>query len=68
VIILGKKIKINKTLREKCGLNQEALALKLGVDRTTVVKWESGGALPRTGMLPVIAKTLQCKIDDLFCS
>lgn len=59
-------LRLNKKLREKRKMKQQELADMLKVDRTTVTKWESGDALPRAGMLPVIATALKCKIDDLL--
>jgi putative HTH-type transcriptional regulator len=47
-------------------LTQIELAKMLNVDRSTVAKWETGGALPTADKLPKIAKALNCKIDDLF--
>ena len=63
-----RSLRINRKIREEQKMEQAELASKLNVDMTTVVKWESGGALPRTSMLPTIAKVLGCKIDDLFIS
>lgn len=57
------KIKHN---RELVGLTQNDLAVKLGVDRSTVAKWETGEAFPRADKLPQLAEILGCKIDDLF--
>lgn len=59
------KMQIGK-FREDIGMGQSELANRLKVDRTTVVKWETGNALPRTSMLPKLAKVLRCSIDDLF--
>lgn len=61
------KLKLDSGLREAAKLTQDALAEKLRVDRSTVAKWETGGALPRAGMLPKIASILGCSIDALFC-
>lgn len=55
-----------KELREKRKLTQEALAKQLGIDRTTVAKWESGDNMPRAGMLLTLAKILRCKVDFLL--
>lgn len=55
-----------KELREKRKLTQEALANQLGIDRTTVAKWESGENMPRAGMLLALAKILRCKVDFLL--
>jgi transcriptional regulator with XRE-family HTH domain len=61
-VIVGKL----RELREKRKLTQEALAKQLGIDRTTVAKWESGENMPRAGMLLTLAKVLRCKVDFLL--
>jgi transcriptional regulator with XRE-family HTH domain len=61
------KMKLDRALRDAAKLTQDGLAEKLGVDRSTVAKWETGDALPRAGMLPKIASIFGCSIDDLFC-
>lgn len=55
-----------KDLRTAKKMTQREFAAALGVDRTTVAKWETGAALPRADMLPKIAKLLGCTISDLF--
>ena len=55
-----------KVLRENALMTQAQLAAKVYVDRSAVAKWETGAACPSTDKLPVIAKALGCKIDDLF--
>ena len=40
---MGERI---KNLRESRGLSQEGLGKILGVDRTTIVKWETGASRP----------------------
>jgi len=55
-----------KEIREKVKITQHDLAEKLGIDRSTVSKWESGVALPRAEQLPALATVLQCSIDDLY--
>lgn len=52
--------------RKKCGMKQEDLAKELGVDRSSVAKWETGKAMPRAKMLRKIAKVLNCTLDDLL--
>lgn len=47
-------------------MTQLKLSEHLGVDRSTIAKWESGEAMPTADKLPRIAKILNCKIDDLF--
>lgn len=48
------------------GLSQAELAEVLGVSRTTVTMWETTKSRPNVDMLPAIAKTLGCSIDELF--
>ena len=55
-----------KELREAAGMTQSALAEKVGVDRTSVSKWETGAAFPASGKLPRIAEVLGCTVSDLF--
>ena len=51
--------------RKERKLKQSELALLIGVTRTTVTKWESGEANPRTDRLLKIANALRCSVDDL---
>ena len=53
-------------LRKKSGMTQLELSKYLGVDRSTIAKWETGEVMPTADKLPRIAKILHCKIDDLF--
>lgn len=55
-----------KEVREKANLTQEQLANLINVDRSTITKWETGEASPRSDKLPMLAKVLDCWIDDLF--
>lgn len=55
-----------KELRLSAGLTQKQLAEQLSVERSTVSKWETGEASPRAEVIPQIAKTLHCSVDDLF--
>ena len=49
-------------------MNQEDLAFILGVDRTTISKWETGICYPRSELLPRIASALNCTVDELLKS
>lgn len=57
-----------KTLREKMNMTQTELAEKVGIKRSTVAMWETGGNMPTAAKLPAIAKALNCTIDDLYQS
>lgn len=55
-------------LRVRAGLTQRVAAEKIGVERSTVSKWETGQAMPRGKLLLLVAKTYNCSIDDLYKS
>lgn len=55
-----------QSLRKKSGLRQAELALHLGVTQQAVAKWESGMSLPRADLLPKLASTLGCTVDELL--
>ena len=51
--------------RRALGLSQEALAERLGIERTTVARWESGETQPLAWFRPRLATALQVSVDDL---
>ena len=53
-------------MRLKAGLTQHDAAKLLGVERTTIAKWETGAASPRMDMLPEIARAYGCSVGALF--
>lgn len=55
-----------KKLRINANMTQEELAKEMSVSQSTVAMWESNSAKPRTDKIPVLAKVLNCKIEDLF--
>jgi transcriptional regulator with XRE-family HTH domain len=55
-----------KTLRKAAGLTQEALAVQLSYNRSTVAMWEAGKSKPRADKLPDLARILGCTVDDLL--
>ena len=57
-----------KQMREKCGMTQNDLAEKLGLDQSTVCLWETGKTQPRTKLLPKIAELFNCTVDELLAS
>ncbi len=52
--------------RIRARLTQEDVANKIGIDRSTVAKWETGVASPRTDKLLQLARVLSCTVDDLL--
>lgn len=59
-------MKTIQTKREALNVTQQAMADAMGVDRSTVTKWEADGTYPRPRFLPMIANFLGCSIDELF--
>lgn len=55
-----------QNLRLAKNYTQEQLAKILGVERSTIAKWETGQSMPRTELLIRVADTLDCSIDDLL--
>lgn len=52
--------------RERVGLTQAALAMKIGVTQQAVASWEAGKTLPRPAMLLRLADVLGCTVDELL--
>jgi transcriptional regulator with XRE-family HTH domain len=53
------------------GLSQDDLAQHLGVERSTVVRWEAGKTGPRPYLRPILAEALRVtvdQLDDLLCA
>ncbi len=55
-----------KQLRKAAEIKQSELAAELGVDNSTIAKWETGAAKPRADKLPALAKILNCTVDQLL--
>lgn len=55
-----------KVLRKTQNLSQAELASMLSIQRSTIAKWETGRTMPRSDLLPRIAKALNCTIDELL--
>jgi transcriptional regulator with XRE-family HTH domain len=51
--------------RKSVGLSQESLAEALGVDRSTVARWESGETEPQPWLRPRLARVLAVSMDEL---
>jgi transcriptional regulator with XRE-family HTH domain len=52
--------------RRSKNLTQQQLGDIMGVKRSTVAMWESGASLPRADLLPKLASTLGCTVDELL--
>ena len=52
--------------REDVGLTQRELGARMGVDCSTVTKWETEVALPKARQLPLLAEVLGVPIGELF--
>jgi len=55
-----------KTLRNKRGITQEALAKAMGVTPQTVSKWENDVTMPDVALLPELSVFFGVTIDELF--
>ena len=55
-------------LRQEKGMTQVALAEKLGISSQAISKWEREECYPDITLLPVLADTIGCKVDDFFTS
>ena len=55
-----------KLLREEKNISQIQLAAALGISQQAVAKWETGEAMPRAEKLSILAKILNCTIDDIL--
>ena len=54
--------------RRELGMTQRELAERLGYSEKSVSKWESGGAIVPSALLPSLAALLGVPIDSLFAS
>ena len=53
-------------MRRRAGLTAVQLAERMHCTKTTVYFWETGRTWPSAALLPELAETLGCSIDDLF--
>lgn len=55
-----------KEYRERAGLTQTELALKVGLSQSAVAKWETAGYTPRAATLIRVADVLGVSLDQLY--
>ena len=53
-------------LRKSSGLTQQGLSESAGVSRKSINAIENGIYVPSTVLALKIAKTLECKVEDIF--
>ena len=53
-------------LRKAAKMKQADLAEAMGVNRSTIAKWESGISAPKSAALPKLANVLGCSIEKLY--
>lgn len=52
--------------RKEAGLTQQELAEAIGCQRGALSMWEAGKSWPPARLLPKLAETLQCSIEELY--
>ena len=62
-IIISKKLKF---YRFQNSITQQQLADMLGITSQSVSKWEREECCPDIALLPVLADTIGCKVDEFF--
>jgi putative molybdopterin biosynthesis protein len=55
-----------RTLRQRQGIQQRDLAAQIGVSRQTLSSIEAGTTIPSTQIALTLARTLQCRVEDIF--
>lgn len=61
------KMKVTlKGLRANKNYSQAEVAIKIGVDKATIINWEKGRTSPNATMLMKLCEVYECKIDDVI--
>jgi len=55
-----------RTTRKEKKLTQEELAVKLGVDQTSVSKWEQKKSIPRIDTMYKLAEVLEVSVSEIM--
>lgn len=53
-------------MRKAAGLTQVEASEGIGVDRSTVAKWETGDAIPKPDKVPDIARFYRVPLDEAY--
>ena len=61
---MGRRVRLAQR-RKSVGCSQEQLADRLGIDRSTVARWEAGDTEPQPWLRPKLARILQVSLDHL---
>ena len=64
-IIIAKKLKV---YRYQNRVTQMELANLLGVTAQAISKWENEECYPDITLLPILADTIGCRVDEFFVS
>lgn len=62
-IIISEKLKL---FRYQNRITQQALADMLGLTAQSVSKWEREESYPDITLLPILADTIGCRVDEFF--
>ncbi len=62
-IIISEKL---KTYRNENKVTQQQIADLIGVTSQSISKWEREESYPDIAVLPLLAQTIGCKVDDFF--
>ena len=62
-IIISEKL---KTYRVENKVTQQQIADLIGVTSQSISKWEREESYPDIAVLPLLAQTIGCKVDDFF--
>jgi len=55
-----------KELREEMGISQYSLAVKTGMSKRTISRWEQGDAMPNIEYIKVLCEFFGCTADYLI--
>lgn len=55
-----------REFREAAGMTMTDLAGRMGVNVSTVYRWDIGEDIPSAARLPLLADALGCSIDQLY--